>query len=205
MGIDKYEHEFKVSLHPKELVKPYHWKKPRLVFVNSMSDLFHNKVPDTFIKSVFDVMNECPRHIFQILTKREDRLLEISKQLNWTDNIWMGVSIENQDYVYRTNYLRKTKAKYKFLSLEPLIGQINKINLDLIDWVIIGGESGPHSRELKKEWVIDIRNKCKQEGISFFFKQWGGINKKKNGRLLNGKIYNEFPASIIDKFEFAKK
>lgn len=193
MGLDKYRNGFKVTLHPDELPKPYSWKKSKIVFVNSMSDLFHKDIPLEFIQRVFNVMNDCHWHIFQVLTKREDRLLELNSKLNWSANIWMGVSIENQDYTYRMDYLKQTDAKVKFLSLEPLLGPLYNMNLNMIDWVIVGGESGPKARPIKKQWVEDIRKQCRRAKVKFFFKQWGGFNKKENGRELNGRTYDEIP------------
>jgi len=193
VGLDKYRNGFKVTLHPDELLKPYSWKKSKIVFVNSMSDLFHKDIPLEFIQRVFKVMNDCRWHIFQVLTKREERLLELDSKLNWSSNIWMGVSIENQDYTYRMDYLKQTGAKVKFLSLEPLLGSISNMNLDMIDWVIVGGESGPKSRPVKRTWIEDIRKQCKAADVKFFFKQWGGFNKKENGRELNGRTYDEIP------------
>lgn len=194
MGQEKYKEGFNViKTHPDTLLIPYSWKSPKIVFVNSMSDLFHKDVPTEFIKQVFEVMNDNPQHVFQILTKRAQRLLEINNQLNWTHNIWMGVSVENSKVIDRIEYLRKTKAKVKFLSLEPLIGPLNKLNLKKMDWVIVGGESGWKPRPMKQEWVIDIQEQCAKAKVAFFFKQWGGRNKKNAGRLLNGKTYDEMP------------
>jgi protein gp37 len=193
MGLEKYSNGFKVKLQPDSLNEPYTWKKPGKIFVNSMSDLFHKNIPESFIMDVFKVMNDCPWHIFQILTKRENRLLELNHKINWTQNIWMGVSIENKDYTHRANILSKTDAYIKFISFEPLLGPILKINLKNIDWVILGGESGPNARPMKKEWVEEIKDHCEKACVKFFFKQWGGVQKKKNGRLLNGKTYNEYP------------
>jgi protein gp37 len=193
MGLEKYKNGFQLSLHQEELKRPYRWKKSREIFVNSMSDLFHDNVPDKYILDVFKVMNDCSWHVFQVLTKREERLLELNKKINWTQNIWMGVSIENNDYIHRADFLRKTYAIVKFLSLEPLLGPISQLNLKNIDWVIVGGESGPKARGMKKEWVEEIMEKCRKSQIKFFFKQWGGVNKKRNGRILNGKIYDEYP------------
>jgi len=194
MGIGKYKAGFRLTLHPEELNKPYGWKRPSIIFVNSMSDLFHEDIPVSFIKKVFEVMNDNSHHIFQILTKRAEVLLEYDaqEQLNWTDNIWMGVSVENQDYVYRIELLKRTSAKIKFVSFEPLLGPISA-NLKGIDWVIVGGESGPKARPIKVEWVRRIRDNCQELGIPFFFKQWGGRNKKKSGRILDGKIWSEMP------------
>jgi protein gp37 len=193
MGIEKYKDNFKVRKHESALNTPYTWKKSKIVFVNSMSDLFHPKVPLSFIKKVFKVMNDNKQHIFQVLTKRADRLLELHKELNWTPNIWMGVSVENQEVEGRIDFLRKTNAKTKFLSLEPLIGPLPNLNLNKINWVIVGGESGRKPRPIEVEWVVDIKNQCKESKVAFFFKQWGGTNKKKSGRLLNGRTYSEMP------------
>lgn len=193
MGIEKYKDNFKVRIHPKELNVPYTWKKPKIVFVNSMSDLFHPEVPFYFIEKVFQVMNDNQQHIFQVLTKRNERLLELHEKLNWTPNVWMGVSVEDQQVEHRIDYLRKTNAKVKFLSLEPLIGPLPNLNLEKIDWVIVGGESGRKPRPIKLEWVKDIQNQCEQANVAFFFKQWGGTNKKKSGRILNGRTYDEMP------------
>jgi protein gp37 len=163
-----------------------------------MSDLFHKNVPLEFIQKVFDIMNKTPWHTYQVLTKRSDRLKELSKQLNWGRNIWMGVSVENQDYTYRIDDLINTNAFVKFLSIEPLIGPVRKLKLKNIHWVIVGGESGPKARPMKPEWVLEIKDQCKSAnggaGVSFFFKQWGGINKKKTGRLLEGRTWDEVPA-----------
>jgi protein gp37 len=193
MGQPKYKDNFEVRIHPSELQIPYKWKKPRVVFVNSMSDLFHKDVPLEFIKQVFKVMNENPQHTFQVLTKRAKRLFELQEELEWTPNIWMGVSVENQKVIDRIDFLRKTNAKTKFLSLEPLLGTLPNLNLLDIDWAIVGGESGPKSRPIEKAWVEDIQNQCKEQNVAFFFKQWGGKNKKKAGRLLDGKTYDEMP------------
>lgn len=198
MGQYKYRNDFELTVHDVELQRPYTWKKPRKVFVNSMSDLFHNDVPLEFIKKVFKVMNDTPQHIYQVLTKRAERLEEISEELNWTPNIWMGVSIENEDFLYRMDHLRNTPAQIKFISAEPLIGPLPDMNLDRIDWVIVGGESGPKSRPIKGDWVIDIRDQCQSSDTSFFFKQWGGVRKKEFGRLLDGEEYNEYP-SLMSK------
>ncbi len=195
MGQEKYKDGFKkVRTHPKTLKIPYTWKKPQVVFVNSMSDLFHKDVPLDFIQKVFKVMNENSKHIFQVLTKRDERLFEIHEELTWSENIWMGVSVENENVKSRIEKLALTNAKIKFLSLEPLLGPLPKLNLKGIDWVIVGGESGFKPRPIRKSWVNDIRRQCKQNNIPFFFKQWGGKNKKAAGRLLNGRTYDEMPA-----------
>lgn len=194
MGQEKYKDGFKIiKTHPETLKIPYTWKNSKVVFVNSMSDLFHEDVPLEFIKEVFKVMNENSQHIFQVLTKRAERLSEIHKELKWSHNIWMGVSVENIDVEFRIDLLRKTKAKTKFLSLEPLIGPLNKLNLKKIDWVIVGGESGFKPRPMDPEWVLDIQRQCEKSKVAFFFKQWGGKNKKASGRVLNGKTYDEMP------------
>jgi protein gp37 len=198
MGIDKYKDGFKLRLHEDALAVPYSWRQQKVVFVNSMSDLFHKDVPLEFIQKVFTVMNETP-HIYQVLTKRSDILLQYHKALNWTHNIWMGVSVEESRFRNRIDDLRKTKAKVKFLSCEPLIGKIPKMNLKKIDWVIVGGESGRKPRAMDVDWVLDIQQQCKKAKVPFFFKQWGGTNKKKAGRELKGKIYNAMPP--IEKME----
>lgn len=193
MGIDKYKNGFKLSLHEDALLIPYEWKSPKIVFVNSMSDLFHKDVPLDFIKRVFRTMNENPQHTFQVLTKRADILVKYHKELNWSHNIWMGVSVENEKVKHRIDDLRRTRARTKFLSCEPLIGPLFKLNLKKIDWVIVGGESGRKPRPINVEWVMDIQQQCNKTRVPFFFKQWGGTNKKKAGRLLNGRTYDEMP------------
>jgi protein gp37 len=196
MGTPKYINGFEVTLHDECLSEPYSWKKPKVIFVNSMSDLFHEDIPFEFIEKVFKVMNENPQHIFQVLTKRAELLLEYSPNLNWTSNIWMGVSVEDFNAKRRIDYLRQTGAAIKFLSCEPLISDLGKIDLENINWVIVGGESGPKSRPIKEDWVLDIYSQCKSSDIPFFFKQWGGVNKKKNGKELQGEIYHEMPEII---------
>jgi len=193
MGVEKYKDAFKVRTHPDQLNIPYTWKASKIVFVNSMSDLFHKDIPLDFIKQVFKVMNDNPNHVFQVLTKRAERLFEVHNELKWTHNIWMGVSVENESVTDRIDFLRKTKARVKFLSCEPLIGPLPNLNLKKIDWVIVGGESGHRPRPMDTDWVLDIQEQCKKSDIAFFFKQWGGRNKKANGRLLNGKTYDEMP------------
>src|SRR3989339_2019253 len=193
MGNPSYTHGFSVTMHEEALTLPLKWKKPQTIFVNSMSDLFHKDVPISFVKKTFDVMNKADWHRFQVLTKRSDTLLKLNSELNWTENIWMGVSVENQDYTFRIDDLRNTGAFIKFLSIEPLIGPVRKLKLKNIHWVIVGGESGPKARPMKQEWVLDIKDQCKEAGISFFFKQWGGTNKKKAGRLLEGRTWDELP------------
>lgn len=193
MGNPNYTNGFSITMHEDVLKLPLKWRKPQTIFVNSMSDLFHEEVPDNFIFSVFDIMRRAEWHCFQILTKRSQRLLELSPQLSWMPNIWMGVSVENQDYAFRIDHLRGTGAKVKFLSLEPLLGPIPSLNLKGIDWLIVGGESGPRSRAMEESWVINIRNQCQETNTPFFFKQWGGINKKKTGRELEGQTWAEMP------------
>jgi protein gp37 len=192
MGIEKYKNGFELTLHEDALLVPYSWKHQKVVFVNSMSDLFHKDVPLAFIRKVFDVMNDTP-HIYQILTKRADILLQYHDQLDWGHNIWMGVSVENQKAISRINMLRRTNARVKFLSCEPLIGPLKNIPLEGIDWAIVGGESGRNPRHMNVDWVLNIQEQCAASNTKFFFKQWGGTNKKKSGRLLNGRTYDEMP------------
>ena len=193
MGVEKYKDGFKIAIHEDALNAPYSWKGSKLVFVNSMSDLFHPDIPLDFIQKVFDIMNNNPQHTFQVLTKRAERLYDVHEKLNWTNNIWMGVSVEDARVIDRIDFLRRTNAKVKFLSCEPLIGPLLSINLDKIDWVIVGGESGRKARPIREWWVWDIRQQCQEAGVAFFFKQWGGTNKKKTGRELGGRTYNEMP------------
>ncbi len=193
MGTQKYANGFEVALHEDCLSEPYAWKKPKVIFVNSMSDLFHVEIPFEFIKKVFKVMNDNPQHVFQVLTKRAKQLLEYSPKLNWTSNIWMGVTVEDYQAKSRIDYLRKTGAAIKFLSCEPLISDLGQMNLENINWVIVGGESGPKSRPMVEDWVLDIYSQCKSADIPFFFKQWGGVNKKKTGKELQGEVYQEMP------------
>lgn len=197
MGQQKYADGFrKVKAHQSELALPFAWRKPSVVFVNSMSDLFHTDVPISFIADVFAVMNQCPQHTFQVLTKRADRLAEIAPLLNWTENIWMGVSVEDDRVLGRIDDLRLTPSAVKFLSLEPLLGPLPNLNLTSIDWVIVGGESGFKARPIREEWVLDVRDQCQAAHVPFFFKQWGGKNKKLAGRLLQGQTYDEMPAYL---------
>ncbi len=195
MGQANYRNGFKVTLQPQMLELPLHWKTPKRIFVNSMSDLFHEEVPTSYIKKVFDVMGRAHWHHFQVLTKRSERLLELSKDLKWAPQIWMGVSVENDKYASRIDDLRKTEAHVKFLSLEPLIGPLPKLNLRGIDWAIVGGESGPGARRVDPQWVTGLRDQCLKAGVPFFFKQWGGVQKKKTGRNLEGRTWDEMPAS----------
>jgi protein gp37 len=209
MGTEKYKDGFKIKTHADSLNIPFTWKKSKVVFVNSMSDLFHPEVPVEFIQAVFLVMNQTPQHTYQVLTKRSDRLLELSSLLNWTPNIWMGVSVENEKYTFRVEELSKTPAKVKFISVEPLIGPVRTLQLDQINWVIVGGESGHGARTLKKAWVEFIKNQCEERQIPFFFKQWGKPKfnidptdptiksdhpqHAKGGCQLDGKVYRQLP------------
>jgi protein gp37 len=193
MGLDKYANGFRLTLHEGELEEPLKIKKPQVIFVNSMSDLFHEGVPLRFILQIFDTMRQADWHTFQILTKRAERLLELDEHIDWPRNVWMGVSVENLDYTFRIDLLRQTNAFVKFLSLEPLLGPLPELDLGNIDWVIVGGESGPGARPMLEEWVIDIRDQCIAADVPFFFKQWGGVNKKRSGRLLNGATWDQMP------------
>jgi protein gp37 len=195
MGVEKYAAGFKLALHSDALEIPLTWRQPKLIFVNSMSDLFHKDVPAVFIQQVFAVMRQAHWHQFQVLTKRSDVLLALSPQIDWPSNVWMGVSVESLDYTFRIDELRKTKAHTKFLSLEPLLGPLPRLNLRGIDWVIVGGESGPGARPIDEAWVTDIRDQCLRSSIPFFFKQWGGVNKKRSGRSLQGRTWDQVPAS----------
>jgi len=193
MGQVNYANGFKLTLQPHMLNRPLKWKKPQLIFVNSMSDLFHKEIPTEYILSVFDVMKRAHWHQFQVLTKRADRLEELDSAIEWPENVWMGVSVETEAYTFRIDHLRRTRAKTKFLSLEPLIGPLGGLDLSLIDWVIVGGESGPEARKMDPAWVIDIRDQCLAAKVPFFFKQWGGVNKKRAGRTLEGQTWDEMP------------
>lgn len=197
MGNVRYSRGFQIRIHFDLLDVPLKWKKPRLVFVNSMSDLFHEDVPDSFIVKIFEVMNKSHQHTFQILTKRSKRLLKMSEKLDWTNNIWMGVTVEDKDNIYRIAHLEECTAKVKFISCEPLLGSVGSMNIDKLNWVIVGGESGPKARLMKKEWVIEIRDQCIEKGVPYFFKQWGGFKKKKNGRVLDGKIWDQMPTFAL--------
>ena len=190
-----YKNGFNLTLHPHMLSLPLNWKKPKTIFVNSMSDIFHEDAPENFIKDIFKVMLKADWHIFQVLTKRSERLLNMSEDLPWQSNIWMGVTVESYEYISRIDNLIKTPAKIKFLSLEPLLSPLTNLNLNGINWVIVGGESGPNARIMKKEWVLDIKNQCERNNIPFFFKQWGGKNKKKSGRRLIGRTWDDVPKS----------
>jgi protein gp37 len=197
MGQANYRNGFRLTLQPQMLDLPFSWKSPRRIFVNSMSDLFHEDVPLEYVKRVFDVMASAHWHQFQVLTKRADRLRELSSQLLWPPNVWQGVSVESERYLGRIDDLRRTGAVVKFLSLEPLLEALPNLDLRGIDWVIVGGESGPGARPIEKSWVIGIREKCKRAGVSFFFKQWGGVQKSKTGRTLEGRTWDEMPADPV--------
>ena len=195
-----YEQGFDPRIVPDKLEEPLKWRKPRLVFVNSMSDLFHKKVSDAYIRKVFRTMVKADWHQFQVLTKRPERAEKISPKLPWASNIWFGTSVENKKYLHRIDTLRMIPASKRFLSVEPLLGPLGKINLDQIDWVIVGGESGPKARPMKMEWVLEIRDQCNDANVAFFFKQWGshgedGVrrSKKANGRVLEGRTWDEWP------------
>ena len=195
MGQPNYANGFKLALQPHMLKLPLKWNKPQTIFVNSMSDLFHRDVPLSYIRQVFDIMGQASWHRFQVLTKRADRLYELSARLDWTDNIWMGVSVENDGCRRRIDHLRATGARVKFLSLEPLLGPLPNLDLSGLDWVIVGGESGPRARSMDPAWVTDLRDQCCNADVPFFFKQWGGRNKKQAGRMLEGRVWNEMPAA----------
>ena len=193
MGQKNYRNGFEVTLQPHMLEHPLHWRKPRRIFVNSMSDLFHDEVPAMYIKQVFSVMKQAHWHQFQVLTKRSERLLKLNRVLQWRPQIWMGVSVENEDYLFRVDHLRRTGAAIKFLSVEPLLGPLHNLVLRGIDWVIVGGESGPHARPLDAAWVQELRDRCAAAGVPFFFKQWGGVFKSRTGRTLDGRKWDEMP------------
>lgn len=196
MRTPNYANGFELTLQPQMLEAPLRWRRPRRIFVNSMSDLFHASVPISFIQEVFGVMGRANWHQYQILTKRSDRLLELDAHLSWESHIWMGVSVENQRFVHRIDHLRQTRAAVKFLSLEPLLGPLSGLNLAGIDWVIVGGESGPGARPMDPSWVTSIRDQCRRAGVAFFFKQWGGVFKNRTGRELDGRTWDEMPAAL---------
>lgn len=198
MGSPNYVNGFELTVHEHLLDLPFSWKKPRLIFVNSMSDLFHEDAPADFIRRVFDVMVRASWHTFQVLTKRSRRLFEFAPELPWAENIWMGVSVENADFNYRIDNLARTPARTKFVSFEPLLGPVGNFPIDNLDWVIVGGESGPRARPMEDRWVLDIRDRCVEAGVPFFFKQWGGVNKKKAGRLLERRTWDEMPEILPD-------
>lgn len=193
MGQPNYKNGFKLALHENALELPLTWKTPQVIFVNSMSDLFHEDVPLEFILRIFEVMKKASWHTFQILTKRSSRMVELNEKIEWPENVWMGVSVENSKYTFRVEHLRATRAAIKFLSVEPLLGPIPELDLTGIDWVIVGGESGPKARPVEEEWVLMIRDQCLSSHVPFFFKQWGGTRKKKAGRLLQGQAWDQMP------------
>ncbi|MGD7049434.1 phage Gp37/Gp68 family protein [Rossellomorea marisflavi] len=195
MGNSRYANGFNVTLHRDLIEAPYSWRKPRKVFVNSMSDLFHEDVPFEFIEKVFTTMADTPQHTYQILTKRTERLSILAESLNWSENIWIGTSVENEEVINRITNLRTVPARIRFLSCEPLIGPLDKINLDGIHWVIVGGESGPGARPMEADWVRSIRDQCKAQEVAFFFKQWGGVQKHRYGRVLDDEVYDEYPVN----------
>jgi protein gp37 len=191
-----YEQGFDLKIWSERLDLPLRWRRPRMIFVNSMSDLFHEAIPDDFIRGVFDVMGEAAWHTFQILTKRHDRLAELGATLDWHANVWMGVTIENRRFVHRADRLREVGAAVRFISAEPLLGPLEGLDLDGIDWLIAGGESGPRHRCVREEWIVDLRDRCQEEGVAFFFKQWGGLRSKTGGRKLQGRTWDEFPQPL---------
>jgi protein gp37 len=205
MGQRNYRDGFKVAIHESAFDLPLRWKRPQVVFVNSMSDLFHDAVPTECIGRLFVIMNRANWHIFQILTKRASRLAELGSQMSWSDNVWMGVTVEHADYASRIDELRSCGARVKFLSLEPLLGPLPDLDLAGIDWVIAGGESGPGARPMREEWVREVRDQCERAGVAFFFKQWGGINKKKAGRILDGRVWDEMPECFEKRFSEGEK
>jgi protein gp37 len=188
-----YEQGFDLRLWPERLSQPLQWRQPRVVFVNSMSDLFHERIPFAFVREVFDVMASVPQHTFQILTKRHERLLTLAESLSWPENVWMGVSIENRRFVHRADYLRHVPAAMRFVSAEPLLGPLEGLSLEGIDWLIAGGESGHRHRPVRVEWVRELREQCIAENVAFFFKQWGGRTPKAGGRELDGRTWDEMP------------
>jgi protein gp37 len=198
MGQEKYKNGFEMTLHPETLMEPYTWKKGKMIFVNSMSDLFHKDIPLEYIQQIFKVIKDNPQHVFQVLTKRAEvlRYYDSEGWLEWPHNLWMGVTVENSSLTERIDLLRQTGARVKFLSCEPLLSSLPELNLQGIDWVIVGGESGRTPRLIKEEWVIDIKEQCQAAKVAFYFKQWGGTNKKKAGKILEGKVYNQMPETI---------
>jgi protein gp37 len=200
MGNRRYTNGFRITLHPDQLDLPLRWNKAKMIFVNSMSDLFHEAVPEEYIKKMFAVMEKADWHTFQILTKRAERLAKLAPHLPWPGHIWQGVSVENQTYTKRIGFLRKVPAAVRFLSVEPLLGPIVNLPLEGIHWVIVGGESGPHHRLIKPEWVQEIRKQCVASGIPFFFKQWGGRTPKSGGRTLDGRTWNQMPSNVTEQF-----
>jgi protein gp37 len=192
-----YEQGFGLRIWPERLDHPLKWKRPRTIFVNSMSDLFHEDIPDDFVAKIFDVMEKADHHVFQVLTKRQDRMVELAPELPWPSNVWMGVSIENRRFVHRADALREVPAAVRFISAEPLLGPLEGLDLDGIDWLIAGGESGPGHRRVEEDWITDLRDRCGDEDVAFFFKQWGGHRPKTNGRELEGRTWDEYPGRVL--------
>ena len=199
MGMSRYRNGFEITIHRDLFQKPLEWKKSKMIFVNSMSDLFHEDISEKDILAMFDTMNKAKHHTFQVLTKRSKRLLELSENIKWTNNIWMGVSIENKATISRAEDLKQTGAQIKFISAEPLLESISEIDLNKIDWLIVGGESGPQCRPMAEAWVLELRDLAKQTNTPFFFKQWGGLRKKNNGSELQGEYYKEYPSFKNDR------
>lgn len=197
MGVKRYSNGFRVTIHPDLLDAPLGWKDSRLIFVNSMSDLFHEEVPFEFISDVFSTIRLAHRHIFQVLTKRADRLAETASKLEWPDNLWAGVTVESQLHASRIESLRSVPAQVRFVSFEPLLGPIKGIDMSPVDWAIVGGESGPHARPMEVDWARSIRDMCLEQRIPFFFKQWGGPRKKTRGRILDGRIWDQYPEGTV--------
>ncbi|MEH7249507.1 phage Gp37/Gp68 family protein [Neobacillus niacini] len=197
MGNPRYTNGFNVTLHSDLINAPRKWVKPRKIFVNSMSDLFHKDIPVEFIQSVFETMIETPQHSYQVLTKRPERLIELANSLTFTPNIWIGTSVENETVTERIDLIRQVPAYVRFLSCEPLLGPLDNLNLEGIHWVIVGGESGPGARPMQEDWVRSIRDQCKESNVAFFFKQWGGLQKHRHGRLLDNQTYDEYPVSTL--------
>jgi protein gp37 len=188
-----YEQGFELRLWPDRLELPLRWRRPKLIFVNSMSDLFHENIPDEYVHRVFEVMGRADHHVFQVLTKRHERLADFAPQLRWPPNVWIGVSIENRRFIQRADYLRNVPASVRFISAEPLLGRLEGLDISGIDWLIAGGESGPGHRRIDAEWVRELRNRCTDEGVAFFFKQWGGARPTSGGRVLDGRTWDEMP------------
>jgi len=191
-----YEQGFALKLWPERLSIPLGWKRPRMVFVNSMSDLFHEDIPDEYVAEVFEVMRGASHHTFQVLTKRHERLAQLAPDLPWPDNVWMGVTIENRRFVHRADYLREVPAAVRFISAEPLLGPLEGLDLEGIHWLIAGGESGARHRPVKEQWLTELRDRCEDEGVAYFFKQWGGVRSKSNGRLLEGQTWSQMPDAV---------
>ena len=199
MGQPRYRDGFNVTLQDDLVELPLKWRQPRTIFVNSMSDLFHRDIPTEFIQRCFETMRKANQHTFQVLTKRPERVVELAADLPWPSNVWMGTSVENADYVWRIHELQQVPAAVRFLSVEPLLGPIRRLPVSKIHWVIVGGESGPGAREMKPEWVQQIRDRCQRYEVPFFFKQWGGVKKSQTGRILDGRTWDEYPSHFADE------